>query len=627
MYINDRGQTVLQSAEEIHAFKIKMSRLRENRKLHGRTTFQSLPISIENRKGSVRKGTDDDGEEWRTKMKVPYGYIPGTEGVDGDALDVFVGPDEDAAFAYIVHCNTPDGTKFDEDKVMLGFSSSKSAKQCFLQHYDDNKFFGGIDSIPMWKFRERAFVKKHTTKKLVASMRESVEGGPGSGPHRSGGYVTFYHGTRPSKIGKIKKFGLQPGHTPRGGKATRGKVYLSSTFNNAKEWGNAVITPSYRERPAILKVRLPEKFASKINQDTRDLAGTTKNDYTFRGSIPSKYISIEDPGKKPGEKDIYGQKIPKRYREGASLQLPSEILTGKPSVDDVLGRGTDQDMKRDILGRNLMPAPGVRESVEGGPGSGPHPTVNWKRDTGKFIDIDAPFKSHGEPWEYKGKKGKYMEIPVSKIIPDPNNSRLNGKIIKTYVKKMKDGKTIAAPRALQNDDGTYLLDEGHHRFAAAKRLGEKSIMATVIPRIRPNFSKESFSNRIGGFLREAKKIYFARPMSHYGTDAEESSLDAIREAFPNDSISFPKTKRHAELGMGYFHKQIDAAKRLVIKPIRKKRLTAGVFSEAVHALKKKIPVYALHKGRLRKVKKVEALRHPNNEGHFGRIIFKKKRRA
>ena len=107
-------------------------------------------------------------------MKVPYGYIPGTEGADGDALDVFVGPEENAAYAYVVHSNNPETGEFDEDKVMLGFQDADSAKRCFLQHYDDPKFFGGMDSIPMWKFRTKAFIKKHTEKKLVASMREGA---------------------------------------------------------------------------------------------------------------------------------------------------------------------------------------------------------------------------------------------------------------------------------------------------------------------------------------------------------------------------------------------------------------------------------------------------------------------
>jgi inorganic pyrophosphatase-like protein len=144
---------------------------RENRKLHYRRSFQDLPISVENRPGSIRRGFDKDGSPWETKMRFPYGYIPGTEGTDGDALDVFVGPNENAAYAYVVHCMKPETGDFDEDKVMLGFNSSERAEEVFRQHYDDPKFFGGIVRIPMWRFHKIAFVKKHTTEKLVAAVR------------------------------------------------------------------------------------------------------------------------------------------------------------------------------------------------------------------------------------------------------------------------------------------------------------------------------------------------------------------------------------------------------------------------------------------------------------------------
>src|ERR1700743_1639620 len=137
MYINDRGQKVFVGSEAL-ALQPRVIFRRLLERLHYKTTFQDLPISIENRVGSVRSGVDKaTGEEWRTKMKVPYGYIRGTEGVDGDHLDVFVGGVEHASFAYVIHCNTPDGKEFDEDKGMLGFKTAEAAKNCFLQHYDD----------------------------------------------------------------------------------------------------------------------------------------------------------------------------------------------------------------------------------------------------------------------------------------------------------------------------------------------------------------------------------------------------------------------------------------------------------------------------------------------------------
>lgn len=194
--------------------------LSEGKKLHYRTKFQDLPISIENRRGSIRfKGLD-----WETKMKVPYGYIPGTKGVDGEALDVFTGPNENAAYAYIVHQNDPETGDFDEDKVMLGFNSAKQAKKVFLQHHDDSKFFGSMDTIPMWKFQKKIWVKKNTTTRLVASVRESQEGGPGSGPQgkkRDAVDVMSDHAAQiPKRVWIEKAGGIYRGSMdhPKGGK-------------------------------------------------------------------------------------------------------------------------------------------------------------------------------------------------------------------------------------------------------------------------------------------------------------------------------------------------------------------------------------------------------------------------
>lgn len=156
-------QTVL-TVEQLNA------RIRESHKLHYKTEFQDLPISVENRKGSVREGTDPKtGKPWRTKMKNPYGYIRGTKGVDGDSVDVYLGPEEEAGKAFVVHQKDPETGKFDEDKVMLGFPSKTKARKAFLKHYDDPDFLGPISAIPMPKLKKKLKAKK--AQKLVASSR------------------------------------------------------------------------------------------------------------------------------------------------------------------------------------------------------------------------------------------------------------------------------------------------------------------------------------------------------------------------------------------------------------------------------------------------------------------------
>lgn len=143
-------------------FKLAFAKLAY--KLQGHTDVQGIPIAVENRKGSVRKGKDEDGHEWRTKMKHPYGYIKGTKGADGEEVDAYVGPDKEAPAAYVVHQRDKDTGKYDEDKVMLGFSSKAAAKAAFLAHYDSPKFLGPISKVSIDRLRELIRTKRRLVK-------------------------------------------------------------------------------------------------------------------------------------------------------------------------------------------------------------------------------------------------------------------------------------------------------------------------------------------------------------------------------------------------------------------------------------------------------------------------------
>lgn len=104
----------------------------------GHITIGDFDITIENHAGSVRKGIDADGKEWSTTMANTYGYIKGTEGVDGDHIDVFLHENMDmwnGRKVYVVDQTNTDGS-FDEHKVMLGFNDKDEAMSAYLANYD-----------------------------------------------------------------------------------------------------------------------------------------------------------------------------------------------------------------------------------------------------------------------------------------------------------------------------------------------------------------------------------------------------------------------------------------------------------------------------------------------------------
>lgn len=107
--------------------------------------WEGLHVSIENPKGSYRSGTDSKGKKWRTVMKNAYGYFKGTEGVDGDHLDVFVGPDLKSPSVYVVNQEDPATGEFDEHKCVIGARSKEEARQIYLQNYQ--KGWKGLQSV------------------------------------------------------------------------------------------------------------------------------------------------------------------------------------------------------------------------------------------------------------------------------------------------------------------------------------------------------------------------------------------------------------------------------------------------------------------------------------------------
>lgn len=141
-------------------------------------------ISIENAKGSVRRGTDASGDSWEVTMQNDYGYIRGTEGVDGDHIDVFLSDTPEVGDVFVVDQVKPDGT-FDEHKVMYGFGSEAEARQAYLSNYSPGwRGLGAITRVSKEEFKKwvnsskrktKPFADYHTIKKeVLANSQGSV---------------------------------------------------------------------------------------------------------------------------------------------------------------------------------------------------------------------------------------------------------------------------------------------------------------------------------------------------------------------------------------------------------------------------------------------------------------------
>lgn len=105
-----------------------------------------LRVLIDRPTGYVQRGVSEDGVAWERVYRVPYGFIEGTLGGDGEALDVYCGPDSEAPTAWWMAQVDIHGAP-DEYKVGLGFGSEAEFRECVEQHLPA-RFIGGVFSMP-----------------------------------------------------------------------------------------------------------------------------------------------------------------------------------------------------------------------------------------------------------------------------------------------------------------------------------------------------------------------------------------------------------------------------------------------------------------------------------------------
>jgi len=121
--------------------------------------IDGLPVTIETPLDRFRTGTSPNGVPWKVQMTAHYGYVKGTEGADGDHVDVYVGPEAHRAHVlpvWVVDQCDADTREFDEHKVLIGFETGAEAKKTYLAAFSDGRGperIGGVGRISWAGFR------------------------------------------------------------------------------------------------------------------------------------------------------------------------------------------------------------------------------------------------------------------------------------------------------------------------------------------------------------------------------------------------------------------------------------------------------------------------------------------
>lgn len=166
----------------------------------GHVKIDGMDVTIENPKGSIRRGTDADGKKWESEMHYDYGYIRGTKAVDNDHIDIFLSDNPETGNVFVVDQVNPKTGEFDESKVMYGFASEQEANDAYLSNYEKGwKGLGKITEVTREEFKKwiesstrktKPFSEYASVKVAEAQKEKSIQGLEGYSRDEIKGIVT-----------------------------------------------------------------------------------------------------------------------------------------------------------------------------------------------------------------------------------------------------------------------------------------------------------------------------------------------------------------------------------------------------------------------------------------------------
>lgn len=199
-----------------------------------------LQVRVEANAGDVRRWRAPDGTEGQTVLRFAYGEILGTRGVDGEPVDVYVGPDPTAPFAFVVDQLRADGT-LDEQKVFLGFRSPNAVEAAYLLHYPQS-FWGSVAQVEVGELR----------RKLTAATDGFVKADESAVARSNAGSGADDRGWRATSTGSVEEV-----HHPQHPSATSREVLKVDAQRRKLTKRAGGVAP-------VLRVALPEEYSPRV---------------------------------------------------------------------------------------------------------------------------------------------------------------------------------------------------------------------------------------------------------------------------------------------------------------------------------------------------------------------------
>lgn len=422
----------------------------------GHVKVDGFDVSIEQPKGSVRRGVDADGKEWSQEMHNTYGYIRGTEGVDGDHIDMFLSDhlDDWNGKVFVVDQVNKDGS-FDEHKVMYGFNTEQEAREAYLSNYEEGwTGLGTITGVDREEFRKWIDSSHRKTKPFAEYSGVRV---------RNAQYEDNTDKKTTSSEGDDAVSGNpSTGGLPQGGSAhlSRQSLTSQSPLDAAKVLQNTLITAR-----AARKIQNEGGLKGDLSTESNAVRILGKELHLRRSkSSQSDYNEFYE-----GQFNVNGRTVEVRV----STHPANGATMGNAPTDDKISIVIRKNGEHVSTGPHNGYIEYVFEPTEVSPKDAANAIVQGVESiirTGDFTDVTG--KAHKYEYPYIDKSGN-KQYSLSDIDPEKMTDEEKSGIRYSLVEDPEEIRRLDNEKLAVGFRNVSLKDDGTMRSPMADRLGSR----------------------------------------------------------------------------------------------------------------------------------------------------------
>lgn len=246
--------------------------------------MHGLDVTIENARGSERRGKRPDGTEWAHSMSDHYGYIRRTKGADDEQVDAYIGSTQSDRVFVVDQIDQGTGA-FDEHKVMLDYPDEQTAVQAYSSNFDAGWKVGKVTSMTVPEFKEwlkNADLKKEAAATFTGTRApDALPAAPAGDPQAAAGA-----GAQPG--------GLEPAAAPAA--ATVTPEAPPTTVENARHFGKGGTLMTEGGKPFKTRIGAQQQRASGEHPWTKIVP--VPGGFAIRDLTDAERTAVEANGKK-----------------------------------------------------------------------------------------------------------------------------------------------------------------------------------------------------------------------------------------------------------------------------------------------------------------------------------------